>query len=175
MCKNVLLSCPKCNNSHAFMKYGKDSSGHQKYLCKQCNHQFAPNHPAKHRKRKYPSCPRCGKDSFLHHDYVYYSNYHCCDKKCNHSFFVAKGAAVSEVSMSMLFGKTNFKRMRYPVFIILTALSMFYLGKNSFRNICLILQTSFNIKVSHTTISNWCKNFAPMFDSMRIAHAFARP
>ena len=49
-----------------------------------------------------------------------------------------------------------------------TALSMFYLGKNSFRNISLILKTAFNIKVSHTTVSNWCVKFAPLFDDMRI-------
>lgn len=49
-----------------------------------------------------------------------------------------------------------------------TALSMFYLDKNSFRNISLILKTAFNIKASHTTVSNWCVKFAPMFDDMRI-------
>ena len=49
-----------------------------------------------------------------------------------------------------------------------TALSMFYLGKNSFRNISLILKTAFNIKASHTTVSNWCVKFAPMFDDIRI-------
>lgn len=70
--------------------------------------------------------------------------------------------------MSELFGKHNFKRMRYPAQIIFTALSMFFLGKNSYRNISLILQTAFNIKVSHTTICNWCVKFAPMFDDMRI-------
>lgn len=70
--------------------------------------------------------------------------------------------------MSQLFGKHDFKRMRYPVQLIVTALSMFYLGKNSFRNISLILRTAFNVKVSHTTISNWCHIFAPLFDDMRI-------
>jgi len=70
--------------------------------------------------------------------------------------------------MSQLFGKHDFKRMPYPVQLIITALSMFYLGKNSFRNISLILRTAFNIKVSHTTISNWCTKFAPLFDNMRI-------
>ena len=49
-----------------------------------------------------------------------------------------------------------------------TALSMFYLGKNSFRNISLILKTAFNIKASHTTVSNWCVKFAPLFDDIRI-------
>jgi len=70
--------------------------------------------------------------------------------------------------MSTLFGKHNFKRMRYPVHLIITALSMFFLGKNSFRNISLILRTAFNINISHVTISNWCTKFAPMFDDMRI-------
>ena len=37
-----------------------------------------------------------------------------------------------------------------------------------FRNISLILKTAFNIKVSHTTVSNWCVKFAPMFDDIRI-------
>jgi len=58
--------------------------------------------------------------------------------------------------------------MRYPVFVIISALSMFYLGKNSFRNIALILRLTFNISVSHTTISNWCTNFAPLFDNIRL-------
>ena len=70
--------------------------------------------------------------------------------------------------MSKLFGKTDFKRMRYPVHVILMALTMFYLGKNSFRNIALILRTVMNVRVSHTTISNWCTRFAPMFQNIAI-------
>lgn len=70
--------------------------------------------------------------------------------------------------MSSLAGRVDFKRMRYPVHIIITALSMFYLGKNSFRNIALIMRVIFNVKVSHTTISNWCKSFAPMLDNIRL-------
>ena len=71
-------------------------------------------------------------------------------------------------SISKLFGKTDFKRMRYPVHVILMALSMFYLGKNSFRNIALILRTVMNLQVFHTTISNWCTRFAPMFQNIAI-------
>ena len=171
--KSIAFSCPKCNNSHSFHRYGKDINGYQKYLCLRCKHQFAPERPKAERGqidgRKHPSCPRCGKAAFLHHDYEHYSNYRCCDKRCNHSFFVVKGTAVADSSMSALFGKTTFKGMRYPVFIIVTALSMFYLGKDSFRNISLILRTVFNIKVSHTSISNWCTKFAPLFDNMRIS------
>ena len=168
MAKLYSISCPKCNNNHSFYRYGKDKSGFQKFLCRNCNHQFVPDKPKSFRPHKYPSCPNCGKASFLHHDYEHYSNFRCSDKKCNHSFFAHKGNAVCPPSMSALFGRTNFKRMRYPVFVIISALSMFYLGKNSFRNIALILRLTFNISVSHTTISNWCTNFAPLFDNIRL-------
>jgi transposase-like protein/rubredoxin len=174
------FSCPKCNNKHSFYRYGKDSDGYQKYQCRGCKHQFAPDRPSVaregagqteqslRRERRYPSCPVCGKASFLHHDYEHYSNYRCGDKKCYHSFFVWKNTSISSPSMSNLFGKHDFKRMRYPVHLIVTALSMFYLGKNSFRNISLILRIAFNINVSHTTISNWCTKFAPLFDDIRL-------
>ncbi|MEJ1731024.1 IS1 family transposase, partial [Escherichia coli] len=44
------FSCPKCNNNHSFYRYGKDSDGYQKYLCRNCNHQFAPDRPSVARK-----------------------------------------------------------------------------------------------------------------------------
>ena len=171
--KSYQIVCPKCNNYQNFYRYGKDSEGYQKYLCRACKHQFAPDHPrdgqaGRPRKRPYPLCPVCGRASFLHHDYEHYANYRCCDKRCNHSFIAFKGNSIASPSMSKLFGKTDFKRMRYPVHLIITALTMFYLGKNSFRNISLILRTAFNIKVSHTTIANWCTRFAPLFDNMRL-------
>lgn len=82
--------------------------------------------------------------------------------------FVAKPTSILPASMSKLIGKTNFKHMRYPVHIIISALSMFYLGKDSFRNIALILRIVNNIKVSHTTVGNWCKKFAPLFNNLAL-------
>ena len=35
-------SCPRCN-SHSLYKYGKDKFGNQKYQCRKCQHQFAPD------------------------------------------------------------------------------------------------------------------------------------
>ena len=106
--KSYHIRCPKCNNNHSFYRYGKDSNGYQKYLCRNCHHQFAPERPRSEGancRRKHPPCPVCGKGSFLHHDYEHYSNYRCTDKKCKHSFFVWKSAAVTAPSMSTLFGK----------------------------------------------------------------------
>ena len=168
MQNNVSVRCPKCNNSHSFYRYGKDKDGFQKYLCRICNHQFTPDKPKSVLVPKYPACPRCGKATFLHHDFDYYSNFRCGDKNCNHSLFIPKATAISSPSMSKLFGKSDFKRMRFPVHTIVTALSMFYLGKNSFRNIALILKTVNNINVSHTSISNWCRQFAPLFHNLSL-------
>lgn len=168
MQKIVSITCPKCNNNHSFYRYGKDKYGFQKYLCLNCKHQFAPDKPSFKPKSNYPRCPLCNKATFLHHDYDLYSNYRCGDKKCYHSIFVPKNNAILPASMSSLEGKQDFKRMRYPVHIILSALAMFNLGKNSFRNIALILRVVNNIKVSHTTISNWCKKFAPLFNNMAL-------
>ena len=177
----VSVLCPKCNGKRLH-RFGKTKCGHQKYRCKVlgCHHQFAPELAKKQtdgggRRRKYPLCPCCGKASFLHHDYDYYFNYRCCDKKCNHSFFVCKPTAISSPSMTRLFGKEDFKRMRHPAHLVLTALSMFFLGKSSYRNISLIFRLMFSVKVSHTTIGVWCTKFAPMFDNRPVPKpAFVR-
>ena len=75
------FNCPKCNNNHSFYRYGKDVDGYQKYQYWNCWHQFAPDRPsaisaegtarkgAGQTNLRHPSCPVCGKASFLHHDY----------------------------------------------------------------------------------------------------------
>ena len=45
MTKSYHIQCPKCNNDHSFYRYGKDPDGYQKYLCRTCQHQFAPERP----------------------------------------------------------------------------------------------------------------------------------
>ena len=95
--KSYPIRCPKCNSNHSFYRYGKASNGYQKYLCRNGCHQFAPERPRSdgaNCRRKHPPCPVCGKASFLHHDYEHSSSYRCSDKKCSHSFFVWKSAAV---------------------------------------------------------------------------------
>lgn len=43
MCKNVnKISCPRCH-SHNLYRFGKDKFGNQKYQCKDCKRQFAPD------------------------------------------------------------------------------------------------------------------------------------
>ena len=40
--KSYHIRCPKCNNNHSFYCYGKDSNGYQKYHCRNCCLQNAP-------------------------------------------------------------------------------------------------------------------------------------
>lgn len=155
------ISCPRCQSSKIY-KFGKDLSGHQKYQCCNCKRQFTLLSSNSIRKN-YPRCPLCGKGSFLHHDYLHYTNYRCGDKKCYHSFFVPKAANIDLPSCTDLRGKTDFKGMRYPVHIILIALNLFFLNNSSTRNISTFLCFSFNVKVSHVSVSHWVKKFSFMF------------
>ncbi|NFF28664.1 IS1 family transposase, partial [Clostridium botulinum] len=112
---NKKITCPRCY-SHKLYKFGKDKEGNQKYQCKECKRQFAPSATPKERQLKdYPRCPVCNKGTFIHHNYSNYINYRCNDKKCNHSFFVAKPTAISPSSNTYLQGKLDFKGMRFPL------------------------------------------------------------
>lgn len=168
MQKIVSVKCPRCNNSFDFHLYGFDKEGYQKYKCLKCNRQFAPDNPKTKKKKNYPRCPKCGKATFLHHDYPLYSNYRCCDKKCNHSMFKPKGIDIPPASISKLVGKHDFKRMRFPVHTIISALYMYFIGKNSFRGTSLIMKVLNGISVSHTTIGDWARKFAPLFHSISL-------
>jgi len=70
--------------------------------------------------------------------------------------------------MSSLVGKHDFKRMRHSVFLIFTALTMSFIGKNSSRTIALIFKMLYNIKVSHVTVADWCRKFAPLLDNIAV-------
>lgn len=163
--------CPKCN-SQKFYKYDKDKFANQKYQCRICKHQFVQDAPKKETPRKYTSCPICDKSAFLHHDYDDYPNYRCSDKKCNHSFFQTQPTVKIPPSMSNIFGKNDFKHMRYSVHLVLTVLVMFYIGGTSFRKIAISLNILYNIKISYVTISDWCKKLLPF--STQNDYSYAR-
>ena len=156
--------CPRCYSTNLY-KFGKDKHGHQKYQCQECKRQFAPKtlENRKPKERKYPSCPKCGKATFLHHSYKHYNQLRCWDKECNHSFSVPKPTSIKNPSCENVKGKTNFKGMKYPMHTILLALYLYYLNQSSTRAISRLLKDMYNIDVSHVTIANWSKKFAPIF------------
>lgn len=165
--KNV--KCPICHSSDVY-KFGKDpKTGHQKYQCKSCKHQGTFLDSVNNRPKKvYPKCPVCGSATYLHHDYKFYSNYSC--KKCNHSVFIIKPNCIDDVSSSNLLGKSNFKRLRFPLFIVVQALMLFYVCNSPARKISRFLFLAFNVKVSHVTICKWIKCFTPIFQQKSFSY-----
>lgn len=157
------ICCPRCQSSKIY-KFGKDLLGHQKYQCKDCKRQFTTESLNSRSDSKYPKCPVCNKASFIHHDYKHYTNYRCGDKKCYHSFFVYKATSIDLPSCCNISGKTDFKRMRFNMNVILTALNLFFLNKSSSRDISLFLLINHSISVSHVTICEWTKKFTPLFN-----------
>jgi len=160
----LIVVCPRCFSKDLY-RFGKDKDGFQKYQCKQCRRQFAPDNPPNNsrRKRKYPGCPVCGKASFLHHDYTYYSNFRCCDKKCNRSFRVPKFINIDPPSSELQPHTFSFKGMRHPLYIVLCALNYYFCGNSTTRKVAQTLYMVHQVKVSHVTISKWIKRFAPVF------------
>ncbi|KGG79396.1 integrase, partial [Caloranaerobacter azorensis H53214] len=157
--KNIV--CPRCFSNELY-RFGKDKNGYQKYQCKICKRQFIPD--AKPRKLKgYPRCPKCGKGTFIHHNYKYYVQFRCNDKKCNHSFYQVKPKFINSTSSKSILGKTDFSKIRFPVYLIILVLRLYYLDGSSTRKISKHLMDSWNIKISHVTIASWVKKFAPMF------------
>ncbi|ACB83636.1 IS6 family transposase [Natranaerobius thermophilus] len=164
--------CPRCNNncSDKFYRFGFDNHGHQKYQCQECFSQFAPKTLSKggdkrgpNKPRKYPSCPKCGKATFLHHDYEFYSNLRCWDKSCNHSFYVPKPQSIPEPSQLDIDGKVDFSNMRHSLHTVIRALYLYFINGSSTRGVSQFLIDCEGIKVSHVTIADWTKKFAPLF------------
>lgn len=158
--------CPRCF-SNVLYRFGKDKKGFQKFQCKKCKRQFAPDNPSSNPKfgqqRKYPNCPVCDKATFLHHDYTYYSNFRCCDKKCNHSFRVPKLIEVKPPTSELEPQTFSFKGMRHSLYIVLQALNYYFCCNSTTRKVSQVLYMTHQVKVSHVTISKWIKRFAPVF------------
>lgn len=55
------------------------------------------------------------------------------------------------------------KGMRFPLHVILTALTLYFLNNSSTRAISQFFMINSGIKVSHVTIANWTNKFAPFF------------
>ena len=167
--KSVPLNvvCVRCKSKNLY-RFGKDAAGFQKFQCKDCKRQFAPDNPNTWTtgKRKHPDCPQCGKASFLHHDYTYYSNYRCADKSCNHSFFHPKDVEIKAPSSALPAEAFSMKRMRHPMYLILAALNYYFLSDASTRQVKHLMSTIHQVSISHVTISKWVKRFAPVFQTI---------
>ena len=156
------IKCPRCH-SHELYKFGLDKQANQKYQCKKCKRQFAPDSVSVERKSPYPRCPKCGCATYLHHQYKHYNRYKCGSKKCNHVIVQYHNTNIDPTSSESITGSLSMKGMRFSLNTILTALTLYFLNNSSTRAIAQFLWVTQGIKVSHVTIASWTNKFAPFF------------
>ena len=156
------IKCPRCHSNKLY-KFGFDKQANQKYQCKICKRQFALGDGDGLPKMNYPRCPKCGKGTYLHHSYKHYNRYKCNNKKCNHVIVNHHSFNIDPASNEAVTGSLSMKGMRFPLQVIITALTLYYLNNTSTRAISQFLMTTFNIKVSHVTVANWSNKFSPYF------------
>lgn len=156
------IKCPRCH-SHELYKFGLDKQANQKYQCRKCKRQFAPNSVSVERKSPYPRCPKCGCATYLHHQYKHYNRYKCGSKKCNHVIVQYHNTNIDLASSESITGSLSMKGMRFSLNTILTALTLYFLNNSSTRAIAQFLWVTQGIKVSHVTIASWTNKFAPFF------------
>ena len=119
--KSVIF-CPHCF-SKSIYKYGKDRHGNQKYLCRDCYHQFVTVKKQFNKQNSgYPVCPICGRKTFLWHRYPHYIHFRCVSKKKHHSIKVPIAAPLLKKKSFSKFSAACFKRFRFSSQIILLAL-----------------------------------------------------
>jgi len=161
------LVCPRCFSRHLY-RFGKEPDGHQKYQCQQCRRQFTIRN-YHHVPKNYPRCPVCGRAAFLHHDYKYHSIFRC--KPCKHSFRVPKFFEIEPPSSALVAGKSDFKRMRHPMYLVMTALNLYFFQNSTTRKVSTFLWMQYAISVSHVSIAKWVLKFAAIFKAIADARS----
>lgn len=156
------LKCPRCHSNKLY-KFGFDKQANQKYQCQNCNRQFVEGDGDGVQETKYPRCPKCNRATYLHHTYQHYNRYKCGNRKCNHIITQYHNFNIDLSSSELITGSTSMKGMRFPLHIILITLTLYYLNNTSTRAISQFLYNTFDIKISHVTISKWSNKFAPYF------------
>ena len=160
-----VISCPHCF-SKSIYKYGKDRHGNQKYLCRDCYHQFVTiKKQSNKRSSGYPVCPICGRKTFLWHRYPHYIHFRCVSKKKHHSIKVPIAAPLLKKKSFSKFAAACFKRFRFSPQIILFTLILYFENACSLRKIKRFLLQQYHICVSHVSIWRWLNHFAAFFRS----------
>lgn len=158
------IKCPRYHSDKLY-KFGLDKQANQKYQCKR---QFALGDGYGLPKMNYPNCPKCGKDTYLHHSYKHYNRYKSNTKKCNHIAVKHHTTNIDDSSSKLVTGSLSMKGMRFSLNVILTALTLYFLNNSSTRSISHFLMINSNIKVSNVTIASLINKFAPFFNTKSI-------
>ena len=156
------IKCPRCHSNKLY-KFGLYKQANQKYQYQNCKRQFAPDKVSSRVLKNYPRCPKCGKGTYLHHSYKHYNRYKCNNKKCNHIIVNHHSLNIDNASSEAITSSLSMKGMRFPLHVILTTLTLYFLNNSLTRAISQFLMINSGIKVSHVTIASWTNKFAPFF------------
>lgn len=144
------IKCPRC-----YSEFGLNKQANQKYQCQKCKRQFAAADGDGLPKMNYP---KCGKGTYSHHAYKHYNRY-----KCNNIIVKHHTANIDEASSEGITDSLSMKGMHFPLHVILTTLTLYFLNNSSTRAISQFLMINSEIKVSLVTIASWPNKFAPRF------------
>lgn len=160
-----MITCPRCF-SKSMYRYGKDKFANQKYLCRNCRHQFTLQPKHLDSSNPNPLCPICQRKTFLWHTYDTYLHFKCNSKLPGHSIKVPISPFTFKKTKFPPFVSASFKRFRFSPTIILTALSLYFECSSSLRQIQRFLKYHFHIRVSHVSIYRWIRHFAAFFKTV---------
>ena len=146
------IKCPRCHSEKLY-KFGLDKQANQKYQCQKCKRQFAPDSVSNPIISKYPRCPKCNKATYLHYEYKHCNRYKCSNRKCDHIVIKHHTCNIDLASEDKITVSLSMKGIRFPLHIILTALTLYFLNNSSTRSISQFLMLTHNIKVSNVTIT----------------------
>lgn len=162
-------SCPLCLSSELW-RYGKHpQTGKQKFMCKQCYHQFVPGQPTRGSSSKYGLCPQCGCPLELRKRNKTSLQLRCSSRRlgkprCRFSqslSLISPNLLKSAASSEHFFRLPKF--LRFNPAVVLSAFKLFYKFNLSTREIKTHISQEFQLSVSHVSIYFWTVRFAYFF------------
>jgi hypothetical protein len=111
----------------------------------------------------YSRYPKCGKGTYLHNIYKHYNLYKCNNRKFNHIIVKYHTVNIDDTSSQLITGFLSMKAMRFPLHVLFTALTLYFLNNSSPITISQFLMVNSGVKVSHVTIESWTNKFTSFF------------
>ena len=108
------VKCPRCHSKKLY-KFGFDKQTNQKYQCKKCGRQFAPDVVSRRQNSQYPRCPKCNRSTYLHHKTKHYNHYKYGNINCNHTLPQYHTLNIDLASSENLTVSLSMKGMRFPL------------------------------------------------------------
>ena len=161
--------CSKCGAPKKYLySYGHDPDGYQKFQCKVCDHQWAPEKPGQPKNHPTYRCPFCGYALSKEKERKHFTKYKCRNDDCSkwknehkRYRYRAYDFDVENLEVSRPDKEpVNLDHSQYGQFIISKAMD-FYVGLGlSLRQSKRALKLAYDVSPSAQTIQNWTVSLA---------------